>query len=263
MLRAAADASPADWLAHSAGGEYTVHAMVPDAFPAYARVFHPAGLCDRDVRWADVARDNGRTMHAAAEWGSIVGSWQLRGQDGLWDREPDVGQTPERLAVRLAHILAAHTTAPERCWFAVWEGWGVPLQTLWLQKETLTAERLRELEEARSAAEELDHAWDMQVHGAPRFELPSRGMHLLEARLEDIGLFYDGHANAPSIWWPDDRAWCVGSDVDLMTTYLGASRAAVDAVVGDPELEALAILAGQSVTWEADDVNPLPAPPSF
>jgi hypothetical protein len=48
----------------------------------------------------------------------------------------------------------------------------------------------------------------------------------------------------------------VGSDVDLMSTYLGGTAAAVEAAVSDPALEALVIPAGQDVTWEADSVNP-------
>jgi hypothetical protein len=46
-----------------------------------------------------------------------------------------------------------------------------------------------------------------------------------------------------------------------MTTYLGAGAAVIEAIVGDPELEALAIPAGQDVTWQADTVNPPVAPP--
>jgi hypothetical protein len=48
-----------------------------------------------------------------------------------------------------------------------------------------------------------------------------------------------------------------------MTTYLGASREVVEAVTTDDELEALEIPAGQSVTWEADRLNPpVGSPPS-
>src|SRR5437660_12927180 len=129
MVKAADDARPAEWLTRSAGEFGTVHSLVPDLFEAYARVFHPAALGDRQVRWEDVARANGRTMHPAAEWGSLTGSWQLNQQAGLWDAGPEHGQTPERLAMRLAAILAGHTSTPERSWFGVWEGWGGPLRT--------------------------------------------------------------------------------------------------------------------------------------
>jgi len=67
--------------------DYTVGSIVPPMFDAYARVFHPAsrgvGKDAVDVRWDDVAAANDRVMHAAAEWGSLTGSWQLQGQPGM------------------------------------------------------------------------------------------------------------------------------------------------------------------------------------
>ena len=64
-----------------------------------------------------------------------------------------------------------------------------------------------------------------------------------------------------NLWWPDDRAWCVGTDIDLMTTYVGASRLAIASLLGDGSIEALAVSVDQLVTWDADTINPLPAPP--
>ncbi len=264
MIEAAEDARPADWLTRSAGERYTVHAMVPDVFEAYARVFHPAMLWEQEVRWADVARANGRTMHGAAEWGQLTGSWQLKQQPGLWETEPDTGPTPERLALRLATILAGHTGAADRCRFGVWEGLvaaGV-LGVMVLVPEGVSEEERKRIQAVRE--EELD-AEDSFVRAAPTFDMPARRMHLLCGPVADIAHFYLYRfgANAPSIWWPDDRAWCVGNDVDLMTTYLGGTAAAIEAVVNDPELEALVIPAGQDVTSEADRVNPPAGRPPF
>jgi hypothetical protein len=265
MLEPAEDATPAHWLTRAAGEVHTLHVMVPDVFDAYARVFHPALLADKEVRWADVADANERAMHGGAEWGSLTGSRKLNGQEELWDREPNLGQLPARLARRLAEILAGHTSTPERCFFAVWEGWGVP--HVFVLGRDITEEE-RERIEAESQQEVWD--WDSFVRCSPTFGLPHRGYHLLEAPLAEIDRFYRPHngnassilrPDAPSIWWPEDCAWCVGGDTDLMTTYLGGTAASVEAVVGDAELEALEIPAGQSVTWDADTVNPLPRPP--
>jgi hypothetical protein len=65
----------------------------------------------------------------------------------------------------------------------------------------------------------------------------------------------------PSLWWPRDARWIVGTDIDLMTTYVGASSRAVEALLADERLEVLPVPDYQSVTWEADTVNPLPKPP--
>jgi hypothetical protein len=44
---------------------------------------------------------------------------------------------------------------------------------------------------------------------------------------------------SPNLWWPADRAWCVASDIDLPSTYLGGTRALVEEVPGDDRLEAV------------------------
>jgi hypothetical protein len=63
---------------------------------------------------------------------------------------------------------------------------------------------------------------------------------------------------SPSLWWPDDRSWCVASDVDVQTTYIGASADCVARLLADDELEALPITASQSVRIDADTINPQP-----
>jgi hypothetical protein len=46
-----------------------------------------------------------------------------------------------------------------------------------------------------------------------------------------------------------------------MTTYVGASQACVAALLADDRLEVLAVSVDQKITWDADSINPLPAPP--
>ena len=41
----------------------------------------------------------------------------------------------------------------------------------------------------------------------------------------------------PAFAWPADRRWCFASDVDPHWAGIGAGQAAVDALVGDPELD--------------------------
>jgi hypothetical protein len=53
----------------------------------------------------------------------------------------------------------------------------------------------------------------------------------------------------------------VGTDIDLMTTYVGGSAEAISALLEDEQLEALRAPADQRVDWEADSINPLPPPP--
>jgi hypothetical protein len=62
-----------------------------------------------------------------------------------------------------------------------------------------------------------------------------------------------------TVWWPDDRAWCVETEVDLESTYVGGTRACIAELVGHPDLEAVTAQPADGVTWVSDQVNPAPA----
>jgi hypothetical protein len=66
------------------------------------------------------------------------------------------------------------------------------------------------------------------------------------------------HYQSPSLWFPDDRTWCAATDVDLRTTYLGASAECVAQLLDDGHLEVMQVTAEQSVTIDADTINPTP-----
>jgi hypothetical protein len=189
---AAEDTRPADWVVAGVRDfDHTVGSVVPSSLPAHARVFHPAGLDRNDplaeIPWADVAAANGRVMHAAAEWGSITGSWRYQhggAQPGIWERPPCTGDLPRHVAQRLAGVLARHTSTPRHCWFGVWVGRG---------------------------------ALEDGLAGAPEFELPSREMWLLEGDVQgaSVSPYPDPFSEeSVNVWWPDDHAWCVGTDID-------------------------------------------------
>jgi hypothetical protein len=44
-----------------------------------------------------------------------------------------------------------------------------------------------------------------------------------------------------SLWWPHDRAWLVATEIDGYLTYVGGSRGAIDAILVDPTLDAVAV----------------------
>lgn len=260
-VHAARDAQPADWVVQGVRHDFdsTVGCLVPVVFDHYARVFHPASRDDgSEVQWEDVARANGRTMHPAAEWGSLTGSWQLERQDCLWDQEPGLGRLPQELGEHLAKTLGSSTGRADRCFFAVWDGWGIPSPIILFKQGTPEAEQRQAYEKANAEVHEHSGFLD----GAPMFTLPDRRMHLLEGPLSAIAAFYENHRDPPSLWWPEDRAWCVATEIDLMSTYVGGSADAIQALLSDEQIEALPVASDQLVTWEADTINPLPKPPS-
>ena len=84
---------------------------------------------------------------------------------------------------------------------------------------------------------------ETQLHDSPtvtRVSVPQRSHLLLRGPLGDIDALFDrlGH-QSPNVWWPDDRAWFVATEIDLAWTYVAGSAPAVDAVLADGGLEAL------------------------
>jgi hypothetical protein len=227
------DVSAGAWIAEAVAGRPwgTVAAFVPAVFPAYGRVLHPAvrytGDDDVEVPWAEVADANGAADHPLMQWPAITGGWEFvaeEDQSPLWDDSPAEGHLPSALAARLAAVLRRHTGTPDDCWFAVWQGWG----------------------SVRSA-------------GTP-LRLPGRE-HLLvrgPVELAAANLAAEPSEQSANLWWPADRTWCVATDVDLMSTYVGCSEACLAELVAAPGLEVVQARPGDAVTYAADRLNSVP-----
>ncbi len=238
-LRPATSAQAADWIRDETHGfAESVASLLPDRYEAYARVFHPAGRGvddEEEVRWAQIAGSTNRRFHPAAQWPHIAFTEEIHnindayrsGESLVWDSAPEEGSLDEELARRLIRVLSPRTSTPQHCWFAVWEGWG-----------GLSSDALK----------------------APRFELPGRAYFLFEGPIEAAAESFwpDFQFQSASLWWPDDRAWCLATEVDFQSTYIGGSHACVQAVVSDETLEALEVELGQGVDWASDTINPNP-----
>jgi hypothetical protein len=242
--------------------DFTVGSLVPPVFDAYGRVFHPAYLRQGEhiveVPWAKIAAASGRVMHAGAQWGSVTGSWQYQRQAGIWTERPTVGELPPTTARHLAALLGEHTSSPEHCYFAVWCGWEAPTVTpVSGASGPCPKERTRIKQDANRRIEQ----WQQLLKESVTFALPHRKLWLLEGPLSAISAFYERFRDPPALWWPADRTWCVATDVDLMSTYLGAAEVTVGELVAATTCEAYRVSVDERIDWEADTQNPLPASP--
>lgn len=217
------DLGPAGWLTERSPGHGdfgTVAGVAAPGFAAYVRVLHPASLEERPVSWSAVAAAYGRPVEPGAEWHRLVGMERFYqnasdyGLAGVWDEHPAEGPTPPGVAGDLVPLLARHTRTAGRCWFGLWAGYG---------------------------------RWNFD--GIPGFETPGREEVLLSGALDDVvsPVALDEFAELPDLWWPEDRAWCVGGDVDLVSTYVGGSRALIDELLASPRLETLPVAPGDPV----------------
>ena len=232
------DVAPARWIAERLQRSTRqtgtlVGCVIPEGFEAYARIFHPArqyNAADRSwtkVRWSTVASRNGKVVHPQMEFSPIANLDPLRYDSPSWGARPRNGMVPEEECGHLVGVLGEFTTTPKLVYFAVWEGYG-----------GLDARLGRGA--AKLASPHLDRAY-----------------YIFRGPLYGVLSFYEWtfFHRSPNIWWPEDRAWCVASEIDFATTLVGGSAACIERVLAHPELEALPIAIDARVDAFGDTIN--------
>lgn len=231
---------PADWIKErlvdrpKGPGQVTVDCVIPEGFEAYARIYHMAERQLPDgswepLRWATVAEWYGTVVHPSMTFREIA---RLKlGGPGVPDEKPPPGLSTPHRELRddecrsLMGILEGFTGTPGDCFFALWQGYGIL--------------------EGRNRWVLFGNEWERHVKKAVT-RLPKRGEPYLvfSGPLDSVMAFYgyvgERHCGIPpNLWWPEDRAWCVASDIDTHDTIVGGSLACIDAVLGNPDLESL------------------------
>lgn len=216
------DVSAADWIAprlHPFGQD--TGSIVPAGFEAYVRVFHPIR---GHGRWTDLARENRRVAHSEMQLHLI--SAPPGGGPVFGMHDASEGSLPPAEREALVDLLSTHTTTPDRCWFAVWEGFGG-----------------------------LDRG-DVDA----RVDLPQRRYLLaggpVDAVMDPVPTIDDvDWGLSANLWWPEDRAWVVATEIDFAWTYVGGTPAAIDAVLADDRVEAFEAHLTDDPTYNGDTIN--------
>jgi hypothetical protein len=116
------------------------------------------------------------------------------------------------LARRALLHLASFTDTADECYFCLWTGYTQP-------------------------------GADPANEYGPLVAIPNRRYVLFTGSLDDITnweqTFTSAPAVAPAFVWPADRRWCFTSDVDPHWAGIGAERAAIDALVTAPDIDAV------------------------
>lgn len=204
------DVGAATWLAdafRARGADATVGAMVPPVFAAYARVLPPT-YDDRVEgvrhRWSEIAVERGVELTADTRFDELVAGSRR------WGRPSD-GGLDSRETAALARVLTAFTTTPDRAYFCLWDGFGTP---------------------------ELQAWWDRPV----RVRVPHRNYHLLTGPVVAAAVLPTPvEWRCASLWWPADRTWLVATEIDGYLTYVGAGHDAIEAILADPDLDAVPV----------------------
>jgi hypothetical protein len=248
----------AEWLGpRLAAFGSAVASIVPGGFTAYVRILHPARGADRQaLRWADVAARSGRILHRLSQFESI----HRPGDFPAGIDPPEEGNLPADLLNVLCGVLAEHTGTPESCWFCLWNGYG------WLHKgrATIVAFKTNSGSAAspQAVATTVDSVPLSPIAGAvkqmPLVSLPNRDYHLLEGRLDaatELGWYLPGGhfvPQSPNLVWPQDHAWCVASEIDLVSILVAGSDALAERLVADLRVEAFRVFADDPVSRDSD-----------
>jgi hypothetical protein len=199
---------------------------VPEGFEAYGRLLHPAGRQTErgiePVRWSTVAAWTGRTAHPGMQFHPVANlSWP---DSPSWGSPPSDGSLPAAEAQTLVDILRTFTATPDQCCLGLWEGFGVP--------------ELRAFEDY------------------PRLQLTHRNYFLFAGPIDAVpGLMLDDFHQSPNLWWPQDRAWVVATEIDGYDTYVAASAACIERIIADPRLEAFHTTVDARVDGSGDVIN--------
>lgn len=128
---------------------------------------------------------------------------------------PEVeGEMPREVEWGLKEYLPSYTRTPDRVFYAAWDG--------------------------------RDLARDLAV-SMPRLHAPKRTYVVFLG--DSGGPYVDLPDDAPewvaasplivNVWWPEDRAWCVVTEIDSRETFVGCSSACARALLDDELLEAV------------------------
>ena len=225
------DAAPVEWLAERirpmgrGSNRVLLHSVIPEGFPNYARILHPAFVPGEDtpIRWAEVAARNNKTVHPLMQFGRLSGSDDNYAHP-YWAEEPFVGKLPEAEAKAIVPILRSFTTTPDRCYLLVWEGYGGIKQSY---PPTVT------------------------------LELPDRKYLSYTGPVDSVlELCVDGNTlEGPNLWWPEDRAWIVATEIDFMETYVGGTAQCINQLLNDSGLEAFPAMTDARVDFLSDTIN--------
>lgn len=246
------DVTRADWIAprllpwgRDVGTR--VCAVVPTGYAKYVRVFHhietPVGDGWERWRWADVARRTGRIMHPTVQFTRF-----------RWLHRPDEGELDRTEATVLTDVLRDHTSTPADCWLAIWHGYGELTGAVAFLSAATRGPRgwVARLGKRRQRIEP-----PLGLAGAPTISLPGREYYLYRGSIDVVPRFefIPGSLQTPNMWWPQDRAWFVGTEIDFDSTLVACSARCANALLAS-NLEALEVLPEDRLDVAGDMMNP-------
>jgi hypothetical protein len=222
------------------------------------------------VRWSDVAARSGKTVHPEMQFHAIAPPPHDRGL-GLEPQiyEPRLGVLSERQAGALVGLLSKYTATPDACWLCLWEGYGYFTERAPWMIASVSSKRRSwlgiQLWRLRGSPRQIPGAVVAPIPPPPpsiksavdpfpgrkRVRLPGRNYLLFKGSIAQAHGWEDG----PNLWWPEDRVWCVASEIDFPYSYVGGSTELIEEILRHPDLEALPATVDQGISYTSDTIN--------
>jgi len=246
-----------------------------DVAAATGAVLHPAAQWWRVARLPEPYASSALAAHGEPwpDWyDPVLHAHARRGEPGEWlGNGPRMGRLDPVQLAAVVDVLRGFAD-PDAVTVAFWEGssWqgGTPLVMWAPARRRHRHVPLLRRRVARRALPSLDVDPDLdpEVLSGPRLELPGRDHVLFAGSLRDVAALADATATAdvtpfrpdgrtPSLLWPDDRSWCLATEVDFDSTLVGGPRTLIDAILADPALEAFEVGEDDSLMHDGDAVN--------
>jgi hypothetical protein len=229
-LRPARGRTHAAWVVEAMKGRAGVGLVVPSGFEAYVRIHH---RISNGGRWADTAPEY---LKRGAEPADVAGSVEFIDAEGNLDADH---------VDALTTMLTDETSTPDDCRYALWQGWG------WLHPDAgvIVAENEVQARAINDAlAQEMAPVWELVATCPVEPWWGGRNMVLLDGPIDAVASI--GHPwlgddavirQSPQWWWPDDRAWFVGTEIDDPWTYVAGNAALIETILSSSRWEAVRV----------------------
>jgi hypothetical protein len=229
-----------EWIVDAMADREGVDRIVPGTFAAFVRIHH--------------------RIHSGEQWATFAPEYLVRGVERYDDHVGNKlefidgdGNLDAEDVDALVPLLAAATATPAECHYALWRGWGWVFPGPMHRRST----RVWSSDEDAAAGARALQA-ELETEMAPVWSFAAacpvepwwggRDMILFDGSVDAvaaIGWPGSGQGSVqrqcPQWWWPRDRAWFVGTDIDQPWTYVAGSGALIDAVLASPQWESVAV----------------------
>jgi hypothetical protein len=143
----------------------------------------------------------------------------------------------------LAGVLRGATSTPDSCLFCVWNGWG------WLH---VSAGAIASVGPEHPGRRDQLIEVEQFAASAPLVGDQYREYHLFSGPIEAVvdSSLEAMPYQAPSLWWPDDEAWIVASEIDLSWTYVGGAPEVIDRVTAAWRFDGRRVGPDDPIRWD-------------